>query len=173
MFKTVLSYLKRLTREEVELRTLQSSQMLNYQMLNLSNVKLHVLGSRLSVLGKVIEDELTGIVENYMKHGIPMTNHILRLNIMTLVSACTIDICILTVAIIVPDEVEVEKDLGPVEDEAEDADDEAEEEETEEETRFHLKDRGRKTLWLVVSEKESTVKIKKLICTYILMKKLR
>ena len=82
-----------------------------------------VLGSRISVLGKVIEDELTGIVENYMKHGIPMTNHILRLNFMTLVSACTIDICILTEAIIVPDEVELE-----------DADDEAEEEEAEEET---------------------------------------
>ena len=97
-----------------------------------------VLGSRISVLGTVIEDELTGIVDNYMKHGIPMTNYILRLNIMTLVSACTIDICILTEAIIVPDEVEVEEDLGPVDDEAEDADDEAEEEETEEETRFLL-----------------------------------
>jgi len=51
-----------------------------------ANFKLPVLGSRVSVLGKVIEDELTGILENYMKHGIPMTNHILRLNIMTLIT---------------------------------------------------------------------------------------
>jgi len=49
------------------------------------NFQPRVLG-RLSVLGKVIEEELTSIVENYMKHGIPMTNHILRLNILTLLT---------------------------------------------------------------------------------------
>ena len=41
---------------------------------------LPVIG-RTSVLGMVIEDELVSVVENYMKHGIPITNHILRLNI--------------------------------------------------------------------------------------------
>jgi hypothetical protein len=34
---------------------------------------LPVLGGKSSVLGKEIDNELAGIVENYMKHGIPMT----------------------------------------------------------------------------------------------------
>lgn len=48
-------------------------------------VKVPILG-RVSALGKVIEAESALIVENYRKHSIPITNHILRLNIVTLLT---------------------------------------------------------------------------------------
>jgi len=37
---------------------------------------------RASIIGKLVESELVQVVERYSTHGVPMTNYILRCNLM-------------------------------------------------------------------------------------------
>jgi hypothetical protein len=72
----IKSYFKVLTEDDIEQHELKANQVFRKEQRLTEQVE--------SVIGRKVESELVAVVERYNSHGVPMTNYILRCNLITL-----------------------------------------------------------------------------------------